>query len=234
MADYVSWVLEVEVLDGQEEAFRELVKEMVAATDADEPGTVIYEWSLDEAGKFCAIHERYVDSAAVMVHMTTFGKVFAKRFLSVCRPKRMTVFGSPDETVKKTLAALKPLYLTQIGGFERAVMWERYKGKQHQLYIYWWDDAPEPDRYMYSLFHSKSRDYYYKNTAVDELLDKGRTIMDRAERAKVYAQIDEMLYQDAPWAFLYVVPEVFGVANDVDYQGRRDGFLNMRYAKPKK
>jgi peptide/nickel transport system substrate-binding protein len=117
--------------------------------------------------------------------------------------------------------------------FERAVMWERYKGKKHQLYIYWWDDAPEPDRYIYSLFNSKARDYYYKNTAVDELLDKGRTVMDRAERAKVYAQIDEMIYKDAPWAFLYVVPEVFGVANDVDYQGRRDGFLNMRYAKPK-
>ena len=118
--------------------------------------------------------------------------------------------------------------------FERAVMWERYKGKQHQLYIYWWDDAPEPDRYMYSLFNSTSRDYYYKNPAVDELLDKGRTIMDRTQRAKVYAQIDEMLYKDCPWAYLYVVPEVFGVANDVDYQGRRDGFLNMRYAKPKK
>ncbi|MGA8242670.1 MAG: ABC transporter substrate-binding protein [Desulfobacterales bacterium] len=118
--------------------------------------------------------------------------------------------------------------------FERAVMWERYKGKQHQLYIYWWDDAPEPDRYMYSLFNSTSRDYYYKNPVVDELLDKGRTIMDRTKRAKVYAQIDEMLYKDCPWAYLYVVPEVFGVANDVDYQGRRDGFLNMRYAKPKK
>lgn len=118
--------------------------------------------------------------------------------------------------------------------FERAVMWERYKGKQHQLYIYWWDDAPEPDRYMYSLFNSTSRDYYYKNPAVDELLDKGRTIMDRTERAKVYAQIDVMLYQDCPWAYLYVVPEVFGVAKNVDYEGRRDGFLNMRYAKPKK
>ena len=117
--------------------------------------------------------------------------------------------------------------------FERAVMWERYKGKQHQLYIYWWDDAPEPDRYMYSLFNSKSRDYYYKNEAVDALLDKGRTIMDRAARAKVYAEIDDMLYKDCPWAFLYVVPEVFAVANGVDYQGRRDGFLDMRYAKPK-
>lgn len=117
--------------------------------------------------------------------------------------------------------------------FERAVMWERYKGKQHQLYIYWWDDAPEPDRYMYSLFNSKARDYYYKNEAVDALLDKGRTIMDRAARAKVYAEIDDILYKDCPWAYLYVVPEVFAVANGVDYQGRRDGFLDMRYAKPK-
>jgi peptide/nickel transport system substrate-binding protein len=117
--------------------------------------------------------------------------------------------------------------------FERAVMWERYKGRKHQMYIYWWDDAPEPDRYMYSLFSSKSRDYYYKNTRIDELLDKGRTIMDRAERAKVYNEIDRILYDDCPWVYLYVVPEVFGVANDVDYQGRRDGFLNMRFARPK-
>jgi peptide/nickel transport system substrate-binding protein len=121
----------------------------------------------------------------------------------------------------------------QLEPFERAVMWERYKGKKHQMYIYWWDDAPEPDRYMYSLFNSKSRDYYYKNPQIDELLDKGRTIMDRAERAKVYNEIDRILYEDCPWVYLYVVPEVFGVANDVDYQGRRDGFLNMRFAKPK-
>lgn len=117
--------------------------------------------------------------------------------------------------------------------YERAVMWERYKGQKHQLYIYWWDDAPEPDRYMYSLFHSESRDYYYKNLEVDKLLDQGRTIMDRAERAKVYNAIDRLLYEDCPWAYLYVIPEVFGVANDVDYKGRRDGFLNMRYAKAK-
>jgi peptide/nickel transport system substrate-binding protein len=117
--------------------------------------------------------------------------------------------------------------------FERAVMWDRYKGKQHQLFIYFWDDAPVPDRYMYSLFHSKSRDYYYKNEEIDALLDKGRTILDRAERAKTYARIDEMLYEDSPWAYLYIIPEVFAVANDVDYQGRRDGFLNMRFAKPK-
>ena len=123
---------------------------------------------------------------------------------------------------------------TKLEPFERAVMWQRYKGKKHQMYMYWWDDAPEPDRYMYSLFHSKSRDYYYKNPTVDTNLDLGRTILDRSERAKVYNKIDQILYEDSPWAYLYVIPEVFGVSNKVSYEGSRDGFLNMRWATPKK
>jgi len=117
--------------------------------------------------------------------------------------------------------------------YERAVMWDRYKNKQHQMYIYFWDDPPEPDRYMYSLFHSKSRDYYYKNPQVDALLDKGRTVMDPTARAKVYNEIDRLLYQDAPWVYLYVIPEVYGVSNAVDYKGLRDGYLIMNTAKPK-
>jgi len=84
---------------------------------------------------------------------------------------------------------------------------------------------------MYPLF--KDRDYYYKNTKVDELLDQGRSTLDRDKRAKVYNEVDRMLYEDAPWIYLYVIPEVFGVSKKVDYEGRRDGFLNMRYAKPK-
>ncbi len=118
--------------------------------------------------------------------------------------------------------------------FERAVMWDRYKKKLHQMYIYFWDDAPEPDRYMYSLFHSKSRDYYYKNETVDQLLDKGRSTMDPAARVKVYNELDRFLYEDAPWVYLYVIPEVFAVSNAVDYKGLRDGYLIMSTAKPKK
>jgi peptide/nickel transport system substrate-binding protein len=117
--------------------------------------------------------------------------------------------------------------------WERAVQWDRYKNKLHQTYIYFWDDAPEPDRYMYSLFHSKSRDYYYKNEKVDALLEKGRSTMDPAARAKVYNELDRFLYQDAPWLYLYVIPEVFAVSNAVDYKGLRDGYLIMNTAKPK-
>jgi peptide/nickel transport system substrate-binding protein len=122
----------------------------------------------------------------------------------------------------------------KLESFERAVMWDRYKNKQHMMFIYFWDDAPEPDRYMYSLFHSKSRDYYYKNETVDQLLDKGRSTMDPAARVKVYNELDRFLYQDAPWVYLYVIPEVYAVANSVDYKGLRDGYLIMNTAKPKK
>lgn len=122
----------------------------------------------------------------------------------------------------------------KLESFERAVMWDRYKNKLHQMFIYFWDDAPEPDRYMYSLFHSKSRDYYYKNETVDQLLEKGRGTMDPAARVKVYNELDRFLYQDAPWIYLYVIPEVYAVANSVDYKGLRDGYLIMNTAKPKK
>ena len=117
---------------------------------------------------------------------------------------------------------------------DRAVMWEGYTARKYQMFIYWWDDNPEPDRYMYTLFNSASRDYYYKNPRTDALLNLGRSTLDRDERAKIYKEIDRTLYAEAPWLFLYIVPETYAVSKDVSYTGRRDGFLFVRFAKPAK
>lgn len=116
---------------------------------------------------------------------------------------------------------------------DRAVMWEKYKNGEQDMYIYWWDDSPEPDRYLYSLFHSNSRDYYYKNQETNDLLDAGRSTLDRNKREEIYQTLDRKLYKEAPWAFLYIIPETYAVAKGTDYQGRRDGFLFVRFAKPK-
>ncbi|EXL02362.1 ABC transporter substrate-binding protein [Aquamicrobium defluvii] len=116
---------------------------------------------------------------------------------------------------------------------DRSVMVEQYRARKQDMYVYWWDDNPEPDRYAYTLFHSNSRDYYYKNPETDALLAKGRSALDRAEREKIYQQFDRKLYEEAPWVYLYVIPVAYGVAPDVQYEGRRDGFLFMRFASPK-
>ncbi len=43
---------------------------------------------------------------------------------------------------------------------------------------------------------------YYSNPEVDKLLEKARRISDRGERAKLYKKMQEIVYKDAPWAFI--------------------------------
>jgi len=43
---------------------------------------------------------------------------------------------------------------------------------------------------------------YYSNERVDELLNKARTSTDQAERARLYKEMQEIVYEDAPWAFI--------------------------------
>jgi peptide/nickel transport system substrate-binding protein len=43
---------------------------------------------------------------------------------------------------------------------------------------------------------------YYSNPEVDEILEKARTSTDQAERAELYKQMQEIVYEDAPWAFI--------------------------------
>jgi quinol monooxygenase YgiN len=112
-------MLELHVQPGREKDFRVLMEEMVGATQANESGTLNYEWSRSADGKVCHIYERYVDSAAVMTHLGTFGERFAGRFLELLKPVRFVVYGSPSTEVKDALAGFNPIYMQAVGGFSR-------------------------------------------------------------------------------------------------------------------
>ena len=43
---------------------------------------------------------------------------------------------------------------------------------------------------------------YYSNEKVDELLEAARSSTDQAERARLYKEMQEIVYEDAPWAFV--------------------------------
>ncbi len=119
MSDAVSWVLELAVKDGQLDAFKALAQEMAEATQANEPGASHYEWFVSEDGKVVHIYERYVDSAATMIHLQTFGEKFAERFLACVNPTRFTVYGDPSAEVRAAMAGLGPVHMTQFNGFVR-------------------------------------------------------------------------------------------------------------------
>jgi quinol monooxygenase YgiN len=119
MNDNIYWMLELAIRGDSQEPLKALLDEMVAATQADEPGTLNYEWFISADGKQCHIYERYADSAALMTHLGNFGSKFAKRFMSLLQPTRFVVYGNTDDQVKSGLAGLGPVYMAPLGGFTR-------------------------------------------------------------------------------------------------------------------
>ncbi len=119
MSDAVSWVIELNVKDGQLDAFKALAQEMSEATQADEPGATHYEWFIDADGKTVHIYERYADDAATMVHLGNFGAKFAERFLGCVDPTRLMVYGDPSAMVRAALEGFGAAHVTQFAGFAR-------------------------------------------------------------------------------------------------------------------
>lgn len=119
MKGHVYWILELQIQDGKDQDFRALMREMVKDTEANEPGTLAYEWSMSDDGKLCHIFELYSNSAAVMVHLAKFGDQYAERFFQVLSPVRFVIYGSPSQLVKNALSIFEPAYMKMVDGYRR-------------------------------------------------------------------------------------------------------------------
>lgn len=70
-----------------------------------------------------------------------------------------------------------------------------------------WTTNPEPDSLLYSPFHTSAIGGFnftkYRNPRVDELLDRGRTVTNPAERTRIYREAQRLIVQDAPMVFIF-------------------------------
>jgi hypothetical protein len=98
-------------------AFKALVTEIVAATEK-EPGTLIYEYSVNAGRNVAHILERYRPEGVVSHIDVTFAP-FAERFLSLVKVTSLTVYGQPDAEMRKRLDAFGAVYMEAFGGFAR-------------------------------------------------------------------------------------------------------------------
>ncbi len=98
-------------------AFKALVAEIVAVTH-QEPGTLIYEYSVNADHTVAHIFERY-RADAVVSHIDITFAPFAARFLSLVKITGLTVYGKPDAEVRKRLDPFGAVYMESFGGFSR-------------------------------------------------------------------------------------------------------------------
>jgi quinol monooxygenase YgiN len=118
-AGYIALVVTGEVLPGQMENFRQLVPKLIVAV-AEEPGTLVYEWSFHPDQKTYNVMEVYQNSDALAAHLKHLTSTdFLKELGQVRKTTNGIVFGSPDAQAKELLARLDPVYTTHIDGFMR-------------------------------------------------------------------------------------------------------------------
>lgn len=91
----------------------------------------------------------------------------------------------------------------------------------YDLMMMGWGPLPDAHHTLYAMFHSSQHPPtsfntpFYQNQEVDKLLDRAATTTDQDQRAKIYRQAEEIIWDDAPWIFLYTQHMVLGVNSNL-------------------
>ncbi|RPJ10863.1 MAG: ABC transporter substrate-binding protein [Deltaproteobacteria bacterium] len=99
-------------------------------------------------------------------------------------------------TFSKNGIPLKVQFETQWPKFQ-----ELLSTQKAPMFMYaWYADFPDPDNFLGTLFHSRSRYNYsgYSNPEVDLLIDQAKTQREYLKRMQMYRKIEEMVLEDAP------------------------------------
>ncbi len=100
--------------------------------------------------------------------------------------------------------------------------WDYYKKQLNQMNLglfrlEWMADYPDPDSFLYSMFHSSKvgiGNYYnYHNSQVDKILDASREeVKSQQERIKLINRAEEIIVDDAPclWLFQSTAAKMIG------------------------
>lgn len=107
--------------------------------------------------------------------------------------------------------------------------WSAYKeavnkGEADMFWLSWWADYPDPENFLFPLFHSSNTGPAgnragYKNRETDRLIELGQMSQDEAKRAAYYKNAERMIVDDAPWVFFW---------HKKDYMVRQPGLRNFR------
>lgn len=117
MYPYISCLFTLSVKPEELTEFKALIAKIVEATQK-EPGTLIYEYSVNEEQNTVHILERY-KADAVVSHVDTTFAPYGERFLELCTITSLVVYGRPDSEIRKRLDPFGAVYMTPFDGFSR-------------------------------------------------------------------------------------------------------------------
>jgi peptide/nickel transport system substrate-binding protein/oligopeptide transport system substrate-binding protein len=113
------------------------------------------------------------------------------------------------------IAEIIQSYLENVGLTVRIkqLEWSSYKaainnGEADMFWISWWADYPDPENFLFPLFHSSNHGpsgnrTRYTNKTVDELIESGQGSLSKVEQYRAYEKAEKIISAEAPWLFFW-------------------------------
>lgn len=109
--------------------------------------------------------------------------------------------------------------------YDSNTVYARLKAGDYDATVWGWTALTDPDEYLGEIVGTgKWRNFQgYSNARVDELLDRGRNIVDKAERVKIYTEAHALVMEDMP-----VIPCFTSNLHNL-VSAKVDGFVQLPY-----
>jgi quinol monooxygenase YgiN len=118
--DQIDFRAEFTIEERKIEEYKKLVQDMCRMVEANEPDTLNYQFYLNRGETKCIVHETYINSEAVFVHMNgVASQTILPKVFSVSRISRFDVYGNPSEKLQKVLASFGAQTYNLFAGFSR-------------------------------------------------------------------------------------------------------------------
>lgn len=116
MFENIGWIVEAKIKDGKRDAFEAVMKDIVAATLAEQ-GTLNYQYYVSDDGDIL-VYERFEDIQSAHIHITNWNN-HAEHWVAAAEPVRMVHLGDLPADLRERHSALTPLWMKPFGGFAR-------------------------------------------------------------------------------------------------------------------
>jgi quinol monooxygenase YgiN len=118
----IQFKAEFTILEGKIDEFKKLVQEMSTVVEANEPGTIGYQFYLNREDETkCIVQEIYANSEAVFAHNAgVASQTILPKIFNVATISRFEVYGNPSEELQKLLtSSFSPQTYNLFTGFSR-------------------------------------------------------------------------------------------------------------------
>ena len=111
---------EFTIEEGKTGEYKKLVEDMSRMVEANEPGTLNYQFYIDESETKCIVNETYANSEAIFAHIAgVASQTILPKIFMVSRISKHDVCGNPSKELQKVLTGFGSQTYIPLAGFNR-------------------------------------------------------------------------------------------------------------------